>query len=133
MLKTLRCLERASRSPALRDKVILADSTVDSLKGLGAGEVVCIVQHDKSDPETPYQVLLSDNTRPWFKVGDLKLADPLSKQPPPWRPERNSCCGSSCEDCVWIVYRKEVKAWNLSKRNEQQLIITDEFDVPSRD
>jgi hypothetical protein len=101
-----------TRAPTLRDRVVLADSMI-SLKGLAAGEIVHIIQHDKSDPTTPYQVRLADNSTPWFKYDELVLADPLSAQPPPWRPERNACCGSSCEDCVWILYRREVKEWRL--------------------
>lgn len=101
------------RLPALRDSVVLEQS-ITSLKGLSAGEIVRIIKHDKSDPNTPYQVRLADSSTPWFKSGELVLADPHSSQPPPWRPESNACCGSSCEDCVWVVYRRELKEWKLT-------------------
>jgi hypothetical protein len=113
----------APRQPGLRDQVKL--NSQQELRGLQPEMVVEIVQvklHERNGDTntTPYQVCLRNHRTPWFSADELILANPMERQPPPQRPAADECCGSSCPNCVWIVYRQEQREWNALRHDIAQ-------------
>eukprot|EP00121_Abeoforma_whisleri_P015611 Awhi_evm2s14369 len=107
-----RCYSVVPRHPVLYDKVKLAVG-LKELNGLVSGETVEVIAFDQGD-NLPYRIKLPNLEMPWMPAHSLQLADPNSFPPPPRRPDSNACCGSSCENCVWILYRKALKEYKTS-------------------
>ena len=107
----------ASRKPALNDLVILSNRIpFEALKGLRRGEIATVISYDKSDPGLCYQIRLpNDDSTPWFSNDELELWDVNCAIPKPTEPDTNACCGSRCENCVWINYFEDLRRWEANQ------------------
>ena len=101
------------RSPTVNDKVKLSRQVqAVELRGLQRGDIATIIAHDKADQNLCYQVRLDcQDSTPWFAANELELLDANSEIPKPIEPDTSDCCGSQCENCVWIKYFRDLKTY----------------------
>lgn len=105
------------RSPYKGDKVILNKKYISEKNGLLPNQIVTIIDIDKRDENYYYRVnLLESHYTAWFAKSDLILYDPLAIRPKPIAPENNQCCGSECQDCVWIQYWEDMNEWEAQQK-----------------
>ena len=79
-----------TRAVLLRDQVLLSPSATPKA-GLQTGEILIVIQHDQTDPITPYCVRHPKHPEKigWFGADELMLADAAAPAPKPEPPGPN--------------------------------------------